>query len=540
MNILDKRVVYDVSGTAINLSGPLKAGGEGEIFSIDESPGYCAKIFYENRLTATLFQKVTAMVTNPPDAGLIDCREKHGSVVLAWPVSLLFDSPLGSRNFIGYTMPLVDTDLFREAHSYYDPQDRIQEYGGAFSWRYLLTAAYNIATVTDDIHRHGHCVADFSGRNILIARTAAVAVIDCDSFQIRDATSGRVFPSAVGTGEYLPPELQGINFSEVRRDRYHSDLFGLAVMVFKLLMGGVHPFQAGGDGVSAFPGIEQKIQNGVFAFASPNDTIYPPSFAPDYHILPPSVRNLFSRCFVDGIREPKLRPSAGEWKDCLLSEIMAMKHCRVNTNHWFGGHLGVCPWCGRGDADLFPVEVPSRIGNVSIEVKEDATGCMDIPSHDELCQSSAISSPSPVYDVPPPTEAHDTASGLYGGEDTNSGSGNDGGRGPEDTPETPSAPAILLPEPHVTMHNLARNITIPCRLPVSVAGDGPLLIHVAADVPWIEIANTTVPVEGDGVVHVTLNTGNMGSKGFQKGRVMLRAGDIREEIFLFVSVQPEL
>lgn len=103
---------------------------------------------------------------------------------------------------------------------------------------------------------------------------------------------------------------------------------------------------------------------------------------------------------------------------------------------------------------------------------------------------------------------------------------------------------MLLPEPpHVTMHDVARGITIPpCRLPVTVAGDGQLLIHVTSDVPWIEIANAAVTVEGgEGGVHVILNTGAMNGNGFQKGgRVMLSAGDIREEIFLFVSVLPEL
>lgn len=107
-----------------------------------------------------------------------------------------------------------------------------------------------------------------------------------------------------------------------------------------------------------------------------------------------------------------------------------------------------------------------------------------------------------------------------------------------DTPD--STPGILLPEPHVTMHNLSRGITLPIRLPVTAMGNGPLLIHVTSDARWIEVANTPVTIDGTGGVHVTLNTGNMDSKGFQQGCVMLRAGEIQEEIFLFVSVMPEM
>ena len=662
VNILDKHIVYDESGAPVRLAGLMKSGGEGEIFRIDSIPGYCAKIFYEKRTNANLFQKITAMVSNPPGAGLIDCREKHGSVVLAWPHSLLFDSPLGSRNFIGYTMPLVDTDLFREAHCYYDPQDRIREFGGAFSWRYLLTAAYNLATVIDDVHQHGHCVADFSGRNILIARTAAVAVIDCDSFQIRDSRSGRLFPSVVGTGEYMPPELMGHNFAEEHLDRYFGDIFGLAVMVFKLIMGGIHPFQAGGEGVSAFPGIEQKIKNGVFAFASPDKNIYPPSFAPDYRIVPPSLRRLFSQCFVDGIANPNCRPTAAEWKNCLLSEVVAMKHCKVNVNHWYGGHLEACPWCKRGQKDIFPAEsplpprknfgemeelyseqegmsssassdslysspspaaqegvsdavkfsvpecdvtvvdsssgVPEMDSGVPDESTEDVFSpapviASDVPDElavevsspvpvidsdipDELAvevsstvpviasdapdeSTEEVFSPTPVIDLdisddsvvdvspvpvidldipdesaedvfsPAPVIASDIHDELA--EDVSS-------INPvTDVPVV--APAILIPQPHMSMHDVARGITIPCRLPVTVTGDSPLLIKLSSDVPWIEIPELAVPIEGEGGVHVILNTGNMSSKGFQNGRVILDAGEMREEIFLFVSVLPE-
>ncbi|MDE4907636.1 hypothetical protein L0665_03295 [Methanogenium marinum] len=555
------------------------------------------------------------MVSNPPVAGLINCREIHGSVVLAWPVSLLFDSPLGSRNFIGFTMPLVDMGLFREAHCYYDSQDRIREFGGAFSWRYLLTAAYNLATVTDDIHQHGHCIADFSGRNILIARTAAVAVIDCDSFQIRDSTSGRIFPSVVGTGEYMPPELMGHNLAEERPDRYFGDLFGLAVMVFKLIMGGVHPFQAGGEGVSSFPGIEQKIQNGVFAFASPDQMIYPPSFAPDYRIIPPSLRRLFSQCFVDGIAEPNCRPSASEWKNCLLSEVVAMKHCRVNVNHWYGGHLAACPWCRHGKKDIFPAEIPLPPRRVPVEVEtlpsegEDMqsfvstdslsfspspsvpeNGCdpvksdgqehdvafvdtssiapaMDPSVPDELSEeipslspvmdpsvpdelSEEIPSHSPAMDPSVPVElsaedplfspSMDTSVPDELSDETPSLSPVMDPSVPDELSEViPTAPAILIPEPHMSMHDVARGITIPCRLPVTVTGDSPLLIHLTTDVPWIEIPDVAVPVEGEGGVNVVLNTGNMSNKGFQNGRVILNAGDIRTEIYLFISVLPE-
>ncbi len=535
---LDKRAVYDVVGAPVHLTELLKTGDEGEIFLIDGTPGYCAKVFNEKRCTTTLFQKILAMVAHPPDAGLINRREVHGSAVLAWPCSVLFDSPLGSRSFIGYMMPLVDTDFFREAHGYYDPQERIQLFGNTFSWRYLLTAAYHIAAVTDDIHRHGHCFGDFSERTILIAPTAAVAVIHCDSFQIRDSISGRIFPSSAGTGENLPPELQDRPLPEGRVDWYYGDLFGLAVMVFRLFMNGMHPFKAERKGVSVYPEIEQKIQNGVFAFATPDQYIHSPSFAPDYRIIPLSLRRLFYRCFVDGIVEPKRRPSAGEWKDCLHAEILAMKHCRVDGKHWFGGHLLACPWCNPGAEDIFPDESHLSIGDEPIVAETNFPSEERALSFPPVSPSTSVSPLLPYHQTPPPVaESVVEDSDVSGCEVLVSEMSGFG----EVIPDTPdSTPGILLPEPHVTMHNLSRGITIPVRLPVTVTGNGSLLIHITSDARWIEIANTVVTVEGKGGIHVTLNTGNMNNKGFQKGRVLLQAGDIQEEIFLFVSLMPEL
>ena len=611
MKILDKRAVYDGAGALVHLTDLLKTGDDAEIFLIDGTPGYCAKIFHENQCTAPLFQKIVAMVAHPPDAGQITGREEPGSVLLAWPCSVLFDSPLGSRNFIGYAMPLVDTELFREARCYYDPQSCIRHPDATFSWRYLLTAAYHIAAVTDDLHRHGHCIANFSDKTILIASTAAVAVIHCDSFQIRDSMSGRIFPSSAGAEEFMPPELQGYHFTKGRVDRYDSDLFGLAVMVFRLFMDGIHPFQAEGEGVSVYSEMGEKIQNGLFAFASPDHHIHPPSFAPDYRLVPPAIRRLFYRCFVDGVAEPARRPSAGEWKDCLHSEIMAMKHCRVHRHHWFGGHLLACPWCSPGAQHIFPAEgslftpdepvvadtispaeervpsspsLPSSSAGFSSSLPEGIWGMTesvvaesDVPASEvtestmpesDVPASEVIGSMMPESDVPasevigstmpesdaPASEVTESTmpeSFVHESEDDDSempvsSVSESDEEMPDilDIPEMPdmldSTPGILLPKPHVTMHNLARGITIPICLPVTVTGKGPLLIHVTSDVRWIEIANTAVSVEGEGGVYVTLNTGNMSSKGFQKGRVMLQADEIQEEIFLFVSVTPDI
>ncbi|EHQ34608.1 protein kinase domain-containing protein [Methanoplanus limicola] len=341
---MDKTFVYDRKGIKYTLIRPPRKGGEGEVFRLSENPALCAKIYYRNVITEEICEKITSMTDNPPAGDLTEHNKKTRSASIAWPLSELYKYP-GRKDFCGFLMPVIDTELFREAHMYYDPEDRSRYLSGSFTWKYLLTAAYNIACTVSAIHKSGHCIGDMSGSNILVARTAAISVIDCDSFQIENKKTGKKFFTKVATGDYLAPELMGINFRTENIDRYYSDLFSLSILIFKFLMNGVHPFQARGKGVDDYPTTEHKIKNGIFPYLRNVRQIYPPLYAPPYAILPPEIRALFERCFVKGIDKPYMRPDAEEWVKVLQDELSGLKQCCNNPNHWHSGYLQVCPWC---------------------------------------------------------------------------------------------------------------------------------------------------------------------------------------------------
>jgi len=369
---LQKITVYTDKGEKLVLSNPLKKGGEGAIFKIPGDDDICAKIYYKNKLNTELYEKIMAMVGNSPGRELTSQGAGRPSASIAWPRSLLFSSSRGSsREFIGFTMPLVDTGLFREAHRYYDTDDRVRELGGAFSWRYLVTTAYNIAFVISAIHEKGHCVGDLSSTNVLVARTAAVTIIDCDSFQVRGAENDRVFYTKVGTGIYLPPELIGVDFRRKNIDRYYSDLFSLAIIIFNFLMGGVHPFQATGSAVRNLASTEEKIMAGYYPYSKKLPGVSPPRYAPPYAIIPPGLRVLFERCFVGGHRNPKIRPTAEEWMEELRVALDDLQVCNVNENHCYSSHLNECPWCalkkrGKHGKDIFPKPKITQSGHGKI------------------------------------------------------------------------------------------------------------------------------------------------------------------------------
>jgi DNA-binding helix-hairpin-helix protein with protein kinase domain len=342
--------LFDSQGRAIALTESGRSGGEGTVYPVASRPLWVAKIYHAAKLNAELHDKVRAMSHNPPVDPAWDAR-RHRSI--AWVEDLLYHDAARTR-FAGFTMPAIDRRQFREAHLYYDTSDRIGRFGGGFTWRHLLTAASNLASSVAAVHAQGHRVGDLRETNLLVSPSALISLIDCDSFQIRD-TDGRVFATRVGTGEYLPPELHGADF-RTDHDRTLSDRFALGVLIFKFLMLGVHPFQSKGRLVDDAPSTEAKVIKGAYPYERRRG-IEPPDFAPPYDLLPPDVRALFHRCFVDGHRKPRRRPAPDEWFAALKSASKQLRTCAANENHWYAKHLRACPWCKlarNGAPDPFP------------------------------------------------------------------------------------------------------------------------------------------------------------------------------------------
>ena len=339
---------HDEHGRMIELADAGRRGGEGSVHRIRGDAARVAKIYHPGRLSSDLHTKLRVMLEQPPS----DARSASHHRSIAWVDGLVFADRSG-RDLRGFTMPYVDTDEFRQAHVYYDMSDRMRMYGGDFTWRHLLFAAHNLSSAVAAVHAAGHRVGDLRETNLLVAPSALVTLIDCDSFQIRDRRTQAVYPTRVATGDYLPPELQGIDFGTQHPDRLRGDLFALAVLVFRFLMLGVHPYQARGPGVGDAPTTEAKIRRGVFAFAGRSKGAEPPEYAPPFSVLPSALQRLFARAFVDGHGDPDARPAAGEWVTALADEGKRLKTCSTNPNHLFAHSSRTCPWC-RLATDPFP------------------------------------------------------------------------------------------------------------------------------------------------------------------------------------------
>src|SRR5512133_3228445 len=250
-------ILYDLQGRAITLSDSVGHGGEATIYLVAGAVHRLAKI-YEPQPRPNYLLKLAWMVEHPP----INPTDALGHASLAWPDGLLYDS---HHRLKGYTMPHIRHAV--PLLEVFNPRRRA-EVLPKFNRRYLHRTAHNLAAALSALHRSGYVAGDVNESNVLVTPTALVTIIDTDSFQVTEVRDGNqiVYPCPVGKPEYTPPELQGRSLIEVTRRPEH-DNFGLAVLIFQLLMEGSHPFRAQWLGSGDPPPIETRIAKGYFPYA---------------------------------------------------------------------------------------------------------------------------------------------------------------------------------------------------------------------------------------------------------------------------------
>lgn len=326
----------------------LGAGGEARVYRMPDDPTLVAKIWHKP--TAERAAKVGVMLSNPP----LDPMAQQQHTSIAWPVDIL-QSPTGNAMTVGFLMPYVGG--MRPIIDFFNPKTRRQKCP-LFSWFYLHRTARNLVIALRALHDRGYVVGDLNESNVLVAETALVSVVDTDSFQVWDATKGKVYRCRVGKPEFTPPELQGKAFGNFNRNIEH-DLFGLGIILFQLLMEGTHPFAGTYTGQGDAPPYEARIASGHFPYASGAPMPYAPKrTAPPLGMLYPSLQHLFVRCFQDGHFQPTARPDTQAWQWALEEAESALVSCWFNDQHVYSSHMAQCPWCERakllGGRDPFP------------------------------------------------------------------------------------------------------------------------------------------------------------------------------------------
>ncbi len=349
------RCLPNQTNTSIKLTMSLGRGGEACVYTVPTDTNLVAKVYHHP--TVEQARKLEVMLANPPE----NPTANLGHISIAWPIELLRSSNEsnstndGGESIVGFLMPRLRG--MRPSIDFYNPRTR-RQCCPLFNYQYLLRTARNLAAAFAALHTSGYCVGDVNESNILVSDTALVTVVDTDSFQVRDPSNDVVYRCPVGKPEFTPPELQNKTFAQCDRTTAH-DLFGLAVLIFQLLMEGTHPFSGIFQGYGDPPPYEARIVSGHFTYSQKQHVPYIPTpIAPSLEILHPTLQELFVRCFEDGHSNPLLRPNAQTWHSALAEAENALVTCTSNPQHRYSNHLLRCPWCERrlqlGGRDPFP------------------------------------------------------------------------------------------------------------------------------------------------------------------------------------------
>lgn len=302
----------------------LGRGGEGAVFEIKEDMSLVIKV-YSEALHKEKAEKLNYMAS---------MQDAELGKFAAWPVDVALNS---SAQVCGFVMRKLEG--FVPLHMLFSPMDRKKLFPDK-GYNFLVHVARNLATAFHKIHQAGIVVGDVNEGNVLVNASGMVALIDCDSFQIRQGNSYHF--CEVGITRYTPPEvLAKGTFEQIVRDT-NTDSFSLAILIFQLLFLGRHPF-TGTNLTSEDIDEEKAIRTKEFAYSlrRTNKKLSPAKNSFQLKSLTQGTIDLFHQAFEaeDG------RPLPARWVqelDTLSKELIT---CSESKLHLYPKKLQECPWC---------------------------------------------------------------------------------------------------------------------------------------------------------------------------------------------------
>lgn len=321
----------------------LGAGGQGEVYQVctDGQP-FALKWYFPQQAT-------------PEQRALLEDLVRRGAPTdkFLWPLEMV-SAPDG-RTF-GYIMAL-------RGPRFVGIVDMMKRHAEP-SFRALCTAGYELADSYLQLHAKGLCYRDISFGNVFFdPDTGEVRICDNDNVAVTGTATGGV----LGTPRFMAPEV-------VRGEAVPStdtDLFSLAVLLFYMFMLH-HPLE--GKVEAEIRCFDLPAMNKLYGFEplfifDPNDDSNRP--VPGYHdnaiiywaIYPQFLRDLFTRAFTDGIRDPKNgRVRESEWRKAFVQLRDAIIYCgKCGAENFYEGEKlranqpHICWSCNA------EIQLPSRI-----------------------------------------------------------------------------------------------------------------------------------------------------------------------------------
>ncbi|GHT95270.1 hypothetical protein FACS1894116_10520 [Betaproteobacteria bacterium] len=300
--------VYDSDGNAQMLRNDFsKKGGEGAVYELRDLEGRLVKCYHSHVLQSrgtSVVEKVQAMMR------VSELREHNN---LCWPRISVYDV---HGNWVGFAMIRAVGEKITNLASHRARRERHfpgLKRDGLVAYLILLLHQIN------ELHQCQVMIGDYNTENIFCDPASdRVMFIDCDGYQL-----GNRFMCIAMKEEMSPPEF--IQTTSQRRCTVHTEIFSLAILLFKVLMSGRHPYDI--EGGSA---CEENICKGFFAYGVGKYVPKGPWQAL-WDCLPDDLQKLFTKTFTVGSIVPLSRPLLPEWYAALCSYHEGLRNGRYDN-----------------------------------------------------------------------------------------------------------------------------------------------------------------------------------------------------------------
>ncbi len=322
-------------------------GGEGKVYFVAEEDTLMAKIFSERNLREYGVQLHKHIKWLSEQSYLEDFE----GFKIAWPKDLLFnEKPQHGMNertsFCGYIMQKIDhicsLDTALTDEGIIGKQATLKD---------KIQIAYNYASFVNAFHKEGLIIGDFNLNNVLLTKHGnqyTISFIDCGGFS--SSYEQLNFGARIWQADW--PEAPERKLKICNEHTVESDLFYLAVVMFRILVFNGNPFEAYSDYDDI--DVDDNLSNGICLYISNYENYYLPDYFPKPGFIPDDIMELFDKSFSytkENITQRMItRATAQDWVDTLSKYNPAVYkgkyiQCKRNKQHFFFSHLSECPLC---------------------------------------------------------------------------------------------------------------------------------------------------------------------------------------------------
>ena len=308
-----QNIETEISGANCKIEKQLGEGGQGEVYQVNVNGKSMALKWYFPHIVEQ-DPRQRERLENAIQMGAPNDR-------FLWPIDLALTAEQPSS--YGYIMALREP-RFKSLNDLV--KRRIEP-----SFRALVTAAFELADSYYQLHAKGLCYRDISfGNAFFDPDTGEVRICDNDNVDVNKMPG-----SVAGTPRFMAPEI----VKGEANPSTQTDLFSLTVLLFYILFNH-HPLEGAKEqAIHCFDlAAMTKIYGteALFIFDPDDQSNRPVPGEQDnplifWPIYPQSLRDLFTRAFTDGIKDPENgRVQENEWRKTMLSlrdSIIYCPHC---------------------------------------------------------------------------------------------------------------------------------------------------------------------------------------------------------------------